>query len=241
MKFLDPEGPFLSALGTFADLCFCNILFCLFSLPLVSVGASLTALYDCTLSIVEERSESSTVGQFWRAFRRNFRKGTALWGICLGVAAVLWAYAAAVNTLSGAAASMYRVTFLILLFLYLAGVQYVFPVLARLNRKRAAGTDSGTIPTGAAEADSGALQRRGDPGVGTVLKTAWLLSAVALPQTLGTLAVAMGAVYLSFFLNPAVWNTAVFLWAVAAFAVIAYLQSFLFRAAFRRLAITRGA
>ena len=54
-KLLGPESPLMTALGTLADLVFCNILFCLFSLPLFTVGASLTALYDCTISIVEER------------------------------------------------------------------------------------------------------------------------------------------------------------------------------------------
>ena len=44
MKLFGPEGPLMSALETFADLVFCNVLFRLFSLPLFTIGASAPAL-----------------------------------------------------------------------------------------------------------------------------------------------------------------------------------------------------
>ena len=206
MKLFDPEGPLMSALGTLADLMFCNILFCLFSLPLFTAGASLTALYDCTLSIVEEREASFLPGQFWKSFRRNFRQGTLLWLICIAAFVILWTYSAAVNTLSGNLSRIYRITFLILLILFLAGFQYLFP-----------------------------LQARYDMTLFDTLKTAWFLSGVALPWTLCTLAVTTGAVWLSFFMDPGARNTAVFLWAVILFALVAYLNSFFFVKAFQKL------
>jgi uncharacterized membrane protein YesL len=201
----------MSALGTFADLAFCNILFCLFSLPLFTIGASASALYDCTLSIAEQREASFIAGQFWTAFRRDFRRGVALWLILLGGAAFLWAYSRAVGALPGDLRRLYRVTFFVLLFLFAAGAQYVFPLQAYFSR---AGNK---------------------PSLWGVLKTAWLLGGAALPYTLGAAAVGVAAVYVSFFMNPAALNAAVFLWAFAGFAVVAYLQSFLFARAFRIL------
>ena len=211
MKLFDPEGPLMSALGTLSDLVFCNILFCLFSLPLFTVGASAAALYDCTLSIVEQREASFIAAQFWEAFRRNFRRATALWLILLAAALFLWAYSRAVDALSGDLQRLYRVTFLILSFFFLAGGQYVFPLQARLSR---------------------AGDRKSPWGV---LKTAYFLSAAALPWTLGAAGIGVVAVYVSFFMNPAALHTAVFLWAFAVFAVVAYLQSFLFVRAFRAI------
>lgn len=205
-KLLGPESPLMTALGTLADLVFCNILFCLFSLPLFTVGASLTALYDCTISIVEEREASFIVQQFWSAFRRNFKRGTILGLICAAVFGMLLAYYVVVETLSGSLQRIYQVTFLVLTFLWLAIFQYIFPLQAKFRMK-----------------------------VGQTLKTAVLLSAAALPWTLLTLVVTGGAVYLSFFMNPNTLNTAVFLWAFAIFAVVAYLNSFFFRQAFKRL------
>ena len=186
------ESPLMNALGTLADLVFCNVLFCIFSLPLFTAGASLCALYDCTLSIVEEREESFILRQFWNAFRRHFRRGTALGLLSAAVFALL--------------GRSYRITFLVLAFLWLAVFQYLFPLQAKYRMK-----------------------------VGQTFKTAALLSAAALPWTLCTLAVTGGAIWLSFFLNPAALNVAVFLWAFGVFAVVAYLNSFFFRMAFRRL------
>jgi hypothetical protein len=42
-------------------------------------------------------------------------------------------------------------------------------------------------------------------------------------------------VYLTLFMNPGFLNMAVFLWAVLLFAIVAYLNSYFFRQAFRRL------
>ena len=125
------DSPLMIALGTLADLVFCNVLFCLFSLPVVTVGASLTALYDCTLSIVEEREQSFLVQQFWNAFRRNFRRGTGLGLLCMAVFGLLGGYCAAVGTLDGPLSRVYRVTFLALAFLWLAVFQYIFPLQAK--------------------------------------------------------------------------------------------------------------
>ena len=206
-KLFSLESPLMTALGTLADLVFCNILFCLLSLPLFTAGAALTALYDCTLSIVEQQEESFIIHQFWKAFRRAFKRGTALGLICAAVFALLWGYYAAVEALSGGLHRMYQVTFLVLAFLWLAVFQYIFPLQARFRMK-----------------------------VGQTLKTAALLSAAALPWTLASLAVTAGAIYLSFFMNPDGLGIAAFLWFVGIFAVVAYLNSFFFRQAFKRLA-----
>ena len=204
-RFFSLENPLMEALGTLADLVFCNVLFCICSLPLFTAGAALTALYDCTLSIVEQREEPIIVLQFLKAFRRDFKRGTALGLICMVVFGLLWGYHAAVGMLSGELYRVYRVTFLALVFLWLAVFQYIFPLQAKFRMK-----------------------------VGQNLKTAALLSAAALPWTLLSLVVAGGSVYLSFFMNPDGAGIALFLWAFAIFAVVAYLNSFFFRRAFKK-------
>ncbi|MBQ3276437.1 MAG: DUF624 domain-containing protein [Oscillospiraceae bacterium] len=206
MKLNDPDGPVMVALGKLADLVFCNILFCLCSLPVFTIGAALTALFDCTLSITEDLEEQLIIKQFWNAFKRHFRKATVLWLICLAMILVLAGYSVAVNSLTGPLFQTYRVTFYILAFLFLAGFQYVFPLLSRYSMS-----------------------------VKATLKTAWLLSVAALPWTLLALAVTAAAVYISFFMSPRAVNIFFFLWAFVIIAVIAYLNSFFYRRAFRKL------
>ena len=195
------------ALGKLADLVFCNMFFCLLSLPVFTIGAALSALYDCTLCIAQDREEMPIIAvQYWRAFRKNFKQATLLWLLCLGAFLLLGAYALAVLRLEGILGRVYRVTFLLLCFLFLAGYQYIFP-----------------------------LQARYEMSTRNLLKNAWLLSLAALPWTLCSLGVTAGAVYLSFFMNPAAVNTFVFLWAVGIVGIIAYLNSFFFLRAFRKL------
>ena len=211
MKLFDPEGPLMTALSKLSDVVFCNIMFCLCSLPLVTMGAAWAALYECTMTIVEDLEKPSMFRQFWASFRKHLKQGTILWLILIAAALILVAYAYAVNSLGGALGRSYRVVLYLLVFLFLAGAQYVFPIQAAFPLR-----------------------------VVEVLKTAWLLSAAALPWTLCAMAVTAGALYLSFFMGPVGMNTAVFLWAVIGFGLVAYLQSFLFRLAFQRLRRMQG-
>ena len=206
MKLFDPEGPVMVALGKLADLVFCNVLFILCSLPVFTMGAALTALYDCTLSISADTEEQIVVLQFLRAFKRNFKTATRLWLLCLAAIALLACYRFAVNAMTGELLRVYRVTFLFLAFLFLAGFQYIFP-----------------------------LQARYEMGVKATLKNAWLLALAALPWTLCALGVAAAAVYVSFFMRPEAANVFFFLWVFAVPAVIAYLDSFFYRKAFQKL------
>lgn len=85
------EDSFLMrGLSRFTDLVILNILWVLCSLPVVTIGAAATAVYDVLMRQAEGR-EPAVVKAFFRSFRVNFRQSTALWLILLvvgGVAAV---------------------------------------------------------------------------------------------------------------------------------------------------------
>jgi len=89
MRFLSYESPFSQTLLKLAWACYLNLLWTLCSLPIVTVGASTTALYAVTLKIVRDREGGSIARQFFRAFRENFRQATVLWLILLAVGAAL--------------------------------------------------------------------------------------------------------------------------------------------------------
>lgn len=206
MKLFHQDGPLMDALRRLTDLMFCNMMFCLLSLPLVTAGAALCALYDCTLSIVQEQEDPIIVRQFWRSFRKHFKQATLLWLLCLAAFLFLGVYYVVTGMLTGQLGRVYRVTFFLLLLLFLFGFQYLFPLRSQYTMK-----------------------------TGHLLKNAWLLSAAALPCTLATLGISAGMVYVTLFMNPAFLNMAVFLWALLLFAVTAYLNSFFFLAAFRKV------
>lgn len=205
-KFFALDSPLMEALRKLADIMFCNIAFCICSLPVFTAGAALSALYDCVWSIMEETEDSIILRQFWRALRKNFKQATLLWLICLAAFAFLGAYYVVTGMLAGALSRVYRVTFFLLAILFLFGFQYLFPLQSHFRMK-----------------------------LGELLPTAWRLSMTALPWTLLSLLVPALAVYFSFFLNPSLYNLAVFFWFALLFGVVAYLNCFFFRMAFRQL------
>ena len=208
MKLFDSDGPLMTALSRFADIVICNLMFVLFSLPVFTIGASLTALYTCTLQFVyeEDRDTGLVFRDFWLAFRRNFKQATILWLICLLILLFLGAYYWAVQNLEGAAGRLYQITFYLLVFLFLFGFVYLFP-----------------------------LQARYENTVGNTLRNAWLLGAAAFPWTVLCILLVVAAFYISFVMNPDAVNLFTYLWGTCGFGLVAYLQSFLIRRAFSKL------
>ncbi len=208
MRFFDPDGPLMTALSKLADIVICNVMFVLFSLPIFTLGASLTALFSCVQELVEDEAKDDGLifRDFWHAFRDNFRQSTALWLICLLFIGFLTAYWFVTRSLGGAFGRVYQVTFYLLATLFLFGFLYVFPLQARFVNS-----------------------------VRSTLRNAWLLSVGALPWTLAALALLIAVLYVSFIMNPAAVEVFAYLWAVCGFGLVAYLQSFFFRQAFRKL------
>ena len=68
--------------------CYLNLLWMVCSLPIVTIGASTTALYSVALKIAEDR-EGAIGQQFFRAFRQNFRQATVIWCMLLAIGLVL--------------------------------------------------------------------------------------------------------------------------------------------------------
>lgn len=77
MGIFSENSSLMQFLGKMGDLMILNLLFVICSLPLVTVGASLTALYRVTI-LRARGDESSILRLFWSAFRANFRQATFL-------------------------------------------------------------------------------------------------------------------------------------------------------------------
>ena len=209
MKLFDLNSPLMLALSKMADVVICNIMFCLFSLPIFTAGASLAALFTCMQQLIsedEQEADGLIFRTFWRAFKQNFKQATLLWLICLLAFAFLGMYYWITQRMEGSVGKLYQITFYVLLLVFLFGFQYIFPLQARYQNK-----------------------------IRFTLRNAWLISIAALPWTVLSMLVVIAAVYLTFFLRPDGGNMAIYLWAVCGFGVVAYLDSFFFRRAFRKM------
>ena len=74
----NPENKFWDFIGKLADVTFMSMLWLITSLPIVTAGAATTAFYDFTMHQVNDR-EGTVWRSYFRSFRKNFRRGTAIW------------------------------------------------------------------------------------------------------------------------------------------------------------------
>ena len=78
MNLLNEDNVVHIALNKIGYIVISNLLFVLCSLPLITAGPALTALYHCTLRTVKGNN-NGTVKTFFRAFRQNFVQSFILW------------------------------------------------------------------------------------------------------------------------------------------------------------------
>lgn len=142
MHFFDPDSPLMSGLSRMTDLVLLNLITLAGCLPVLTAGASLTAMHYVLLKMV--RGEEGYVAADWlKSFKRNFRQATLIWLVFLaaGVMALmdLWiiAYGA------GSTALAVRVLLILVILMVYGVFLWIFPILARFE---------GTVPMIAASA-----------------------------------------------------------------------------------------
>ncbi len=122
----------IRALSRLFDLILLNVLWVLFSLPVVTAGASAAALYSVMLKIVANE-EGYIVRGFWEAFKSNFKQSTVIWLILLVTGAALGADFVIVSGFTGAPARVGMALLGAAVFLYLTELIFVFPLIARFE------------------------------------------------------------------------------------------------------------
>lgn len=78
MALLSMDSKFMKFMDQFVDLLLLNLLWLVFSLPLVTVGAATAAASSLILRELDGQSVP-LVRAFWGEFKRNFRRGTWVW------------------------------------------------------------------------------------------------------------------------------------------------------------------
>lgn len=76
-------GQLMTRLGIFVAS---NLLFVLFSVPIVTAGPAMCALFHVMLSVLRGRRELNPFKEFWKGFRGNFRQALIWQLITLGAA-----------------------------------------------------------------------------------------------------------------------------------------------------------
>ncbi len=130
MRFNITDNVIVRALNKICDMVCLNVLWLICCIPVVTIGASTTALYTVMLKLVKNE-EGYILRGFFKAFRSNFRQSTVIWLIILALGLVCWIDYRVAGMMPGTAGFVMRSIFILLGFFLLAVMIYVFPLIAR--------------------------------------------------------------------------------------------------------------
>ena len=136
MRFLSYDSKFGRLFLKLSYACCLNTLWFICCLPIVTIGASTTALYYTSFKIAKDEGSFITT-MFFRSFRQNFRQATMIWmimlvtGLTIGVDAILL-YRLHLTT-TGTAAVVWTLLLAVIfacMVLYVIVLFNIFPLLS---------------------------------------------------------------------------------------------------------------
>lgn len=139
MKFLSYDSPFGQLLTKLCYSCYLNLLWFICCIPIVTIGASTTALYYTSFKILKDE-DRSLARTFFRSFRENFRQSTVLWLILLGIGLLLGSDGYILYHLRASSTGAVAVMWTLILALVIGGaivytivLLFVFPLVASVS------------------------------------------------------------------------------------------------------------
>ncbi|MBQ7944193.1 MAG: YesL family protein [Lachnospiraceae bacterium] len=129
MKFFDVDGALYKFMSRLLDMLKLNILWIIFSLPIVTCGAATVAAFKVTLRMVDD-TEGYVGRQFIDAFKENWKQG-----IPLGLLAMLGSYVVYLDfeiaRVTEGDSAWFFAFGILAIFLLVMGFIYAFPLSAR--------------------------------------------------------------------------------------------------------------
>lgn len=198
------DSKFYEVVSKIADLIVLNLLFVLFSLPIITMGASTTALYGVTKKMAENR-EGYIFRNFFQLFKENFRQSTVMWIILLVAAMIPTVDLYIINSLektviTTALKGLMLATALTVLLVFLYAM---------------------------------ALQSTFENTIKNTLKNAFLMGIGYFPWTLLILLITLLPIILIVLLGKTA-GSVVYVMLFVGFAVLAYLNSYIFNHIFKK-------
>lgn len=111
-----------------------NLLWMITCIPVITIGASTTALFYCTLKLHKDK-DISAWKFFWKSFRSNFLQSTAIWVLILVAAALLWLERIAIGTMPQGMKQIFTYVMAAAGLFLLLVTLYIFPTIAAFENK----------------------------------------------------------------------------------------------------------
>lgn len=134
MKFFSLDSPVMVFLTKAANLMILNLLVIMCSIPIVTAGAAITAMYYVTLKMARGE-DPYIVKNFFKSFVQNFRQATVMWigFLVVGVALFFdWKILESM-AIAGTLGKVVNGILIAIILIVLVAAIYVFPVLSRFD------------------------------------------------------------------------------------------------------------
>lgn len=128
-RFFNPDNPVMEFIAKIFDLVILNLIFIFSCVPIITIGASTSALSYVTLKMV--RGEDPYIWRnFWKSFRQNFKQGTLVWIFSILIFIFLGMDFYIINSQNTSLFAVVRILLWIVCAVALSVFLYVFPVIS---------------------------------------------------------------------------------------------------------------
>ncbi len=129
-RIFNMDNKFFTFMGKVADLIILNFLCIICCIPIVTAGASITAMFYVTMKMVRNE-ESYITKNFFHSFKQNLKQSILINIIMLLAFGVLVVDISLVRNMNGTLYKVLFYVFMFILFLYALLYLYLYPVLAK--------------------------------------------------------------------------------------------------------------
>ena len=131
-SFFRSDSWFSDLLSRFSSLIILNLLFLCSCIPIFTLGAALSAMYDVVFRMDTDR-EGRLISTYFRSFLENFKKSTPVWLLFLLISAASCANAVIFSGLGGIAGNALFVFSVIILINCILIAGYTFPLISQFE------------------------------------------------------------------------------------------------------------
>lgn len=199
------DNKFFEALGKVTDVVILNLLCIISCLPIITIGASITATYSVAMKMIKDE-DNYIVKEFVKRFRENFKVSTIVWSIMLIIGGVLafdiYMAKSVSNELIG---NILQFIFTMISIMYIFSITYVFPLISKFENN-----------------------------IKNTMINSILISIQNLPYTIIMIIINFSPLLLINLLSV-YWAQILFFYIVIGFAMIAYINSIFFEKIFNKL------
>ena len=130
-RLFNVNNPLMRALSKLFDIGWLSLIYVVFCVPLVTIGAATTSLYYVSAKVLR-KDRGYVWSEFWHSFKLNFKPATLIWLIFAAIYGLLYFNLTTFNT-SNAAGGYLVGAYIALAFIVTCVASHAFCLLSRFN------------------------------------------------------------------------------------------------------------